>query len=76
MPTDKESGWTEPDITINGRTLTFAECMCVRVAVSSFRLSLSSQSMRQGIGSDLADGYDRHLVNVEHTMINGIKETP
>jgi len=31
---DEASGWVEPDITINGRLLSFAEAMSVRVAIS------------------------------------------
>lgn len=73
MPHDEESGWTEPDIVINGRALTFAECMAVRVAVSSFRMSLTSPAMRKGLTKALADGYDHHLASVERTMIQGGK---
>jgi hypothetical protein len=67
MPKDDESGWVEPDIIINGRALTFAECMSVRVAVSSFRMSLTSPVIRSGLGQ-LADNYDHHLANVELAM--------
>lgn len=67
MPTDKESGMVEPDIIVNGRALAFAECMSVRVAVSSFRLSLTSQTMREGLGT-LATNYDHHLARVEASM--------
>lgn len=69
MPYDRESGWIEPDIVINGRTLNFAESMAVRVAVGSFRLTFSSATMREGLGPDLADNYDRHLGNVERMML-------
>jgi len=68
MPMDRESCWVEPDITINGCALTFAECMAVRVAVSSFRLSLTAEAMRIGLGEALSDGYDRQLVSVERAM--------
>ncbi len=71
MPTDKESGMVEPDIIINGRALTFAECMSLRVAVSSFRIGLSAPSMRAGLGEGLAGGYDYHLARVEETMLRG-----
>lgn len=75
MPTDKESGWVEPDIIVNGRALTFAECMAVRVAVTSFRLSLTSASMRAGLGP-LANNYDHHLASVERTMLTGSAPEP
>jgi|KBSSwiStaDraftv2_1062776.scaffolds.fasta_scaffold378862_1 hypothetical protein len=67
MPTDEDSGLVEPDIFVNGRALSFAECMSVRVAVSSFRISLTSGSLRDGLGQ-LADNYDHHLANVEQMM--------
>jgi hypothetical protein len=70
MPKDDDSGWVEPDILVNGRALTFAECMAVRVAVSSFRITLTASSVRRGLGEGLAKGYDRHLASVEQTMLN------
>ena len=69
MPTDKETGWVEPDIIVNGRALTFAECMVLRVAVSSFRMSLSAPSIRSGLGEPLAENYDRYLAHVEMVML-------
>jgi hypothetical protein len=69
MPTDDDSGWVEPDIIVNGRALSFAECMAVRVAIGNFRISLTSAAMRVGLGEGLADGYDRHLARVEQTML-------
>jgi hypothetical protein len=67
MPT--AGGMTEPDIVINGRALTFAEAMAVRVAVGSMRIQLSDPAYREGIGDVLAGNYDRHLANVECTML-------
>ncbi len=69
MPIDPDSGWVEPDIVINGRALTFAECMSLRVAVSNFRMSLSAPMMRAGLGERLAEGYDHHLAAIEQTML-------
>jgi hypothetical protein len=68
MPTDDESGMVEPDIVINGQALTFAECLTVRVAVSSFRLSLTGKTLREGLGQ-LAENYDHHLAHVEAVMM-------
>lgn len=68
MPTDEESGLVEPDIIVNGRALTFAECMAVRVAIGSFRISLRSEGMRSGLG-DLGRNYDHHLARVEQTIL-------
>ena len=69
---DNETGWVEADVTINGRKLSFAESMALRVAVSQFRMSLSSETMREGLGA-IADGYDAHLQAIERTMLMGPK---
>ena len=68
MVSDNDTGWVEPDITVNGYALTFAQAMAVRVAVSSFRLFLGEPSHRRQLGEGLADGYDHHLVAVETLM--------
>jgi len=64
---DEASGLVEPDITVNGRLLTFAEAMSVRVAIGSFRIGLSDLELRRQLGQ-LADNYDHHLAAVERTM--------
>ena len=69
MITNEESGWTEAAVVINGRQLSFAESMTLRVAVSSMRISLQSDVMRQGLGEGLADGYDVHLRRIEQLII-------
>lgn len=68
MPTDDNSGLVEPDILVNGRALTFAECLSVRVAIGNFRIILSDPVFRQGVGEPLARNYDHHLASVEQTM--------
>lgn len=73
MPRDNDSGLVEPDIVINGRALTFAECMTVRVAVSSFRIWLSEPENREGLGEPLAGNYDHHAAAVEQTMLRGTR---
>lgn len=73
MPKDKESGWIEPDIVINGQALTFAECMSLRVAVGSCRISFNAPSMRAGFGEGLAKGYDHHLANIEKLMLKNVQ---
>jgi hypothetical protein len=67
MPKDESSGMIEPNIVVNGRALTFAECMSVRVAIGSFRLYVRSND--QLLGKPLAAGYDFHLANVERAML-------
>lgn len=69
MPKDPASGLIEPDIVVNGLALTFAECMAVRVAIGSFRISVHDPEMRRGIGETLADNYDIHLSSVERAML-------
>ncbi len=64
---DEDSGWVEADITINGQTLTFGQSMALRVAVSSFRMSLISEAMQNGLG-EIAAGYDAQLLAVERAL--------
>lgn len=66
---DEATGLTEADITINGRLLSFAESMSVRVAIGSFRLSLTDHEMRRGLGARLAHNYDHHLEAVERLIL-------
>jgi hypothetical protein len=73
MPIDFESGLVEPDIIVNGRALTFAECMAVRVAISTFRITLREPEIRRGVGEPLASNYDAHLATVERTMVPGMR---
>ncbi len=61
---DKETGWHEADVTINGRALSFVESMTLRVAISDFRMSLKARSTAEALGT-LADGYDYHLAAIE-----------
>jgi hypothetical protein len=65
---NSETGWTEPTITVNGVELTFPESMSLRVAVSNFRMWLAGNGAEAG--QALADGYDRHLQNIESLMLD------
>lgn len=58
------TGMVEADITINGQTLNFAESMTLRVAISCFLMSLTSEEGRTLLGP-IADGYVVHLGNVQ-----------
>ena len=62
---DKDTGWTEADITINGRALTFRESMALRVAVSSYRMFVRNPDNAKYIGERLAEGYNDALSFVE-----------
>lgn len=68
MIRDHETGWIEASVTINGTTLSFAEAMSLRVAVSSFRIQLGDPAFRAGLGS-IAANYDAHLARVEQLLI-------
>jgi hypothetical protein len=48
-------GLVEPEITINGQTLNFAQAMTVRVAIESFAMSIAAMSAREREG--IFDGY-------------------
>jgi len=65
MPKHEETGMVEADITINGAALSFAESMAVRVAISSFRMSLPHMASALG---PIADNYDRLLRSIEETI--------
>jgi hypothetical protein len=65
--TDPETGWTEPDVMINGHQLTFSESMSLRVAVGSFQSWLTGN--RHLLGADLAKGYERHLASIHRFML-------
>lgn len=62
----------EADVTINGTALTFAQSMSLRVAVSSFRMSLSDPELAGMLGLHLASNYDHHLAQIEALML-GLK---
>jgi hypothetical protein len=68
MIRDPETGWIEASVTINGRTLSFAEAMSLRVAVGAFRIQLEDPVFRAGLGA-VATNYDAHLARVEQLMI-------
>jgi hypothetical protein len=64
----EETGMVEATVTINGRALSFAQSMTLRVAVGSFRISLSDPAYARAVGLDLAAAYDLHLQAIESAM--------
>jgi hypothetical protein len=58
----------EPTITINGTTLTNAQAMAVRVAVSNFQMECAEPEFREGIG-EIADAYQARLGEVVRLML-------
>jgi hypothetical protein len=70
---DDETGLVEPDITINGAPLTFAQAMTMRVAVSGYAMLLDSPTMRQQLGA-LGDNYLAHLSAITRLMLQQEKK--
>jgi hypothetical protein len=71
---DERTGWVEADVTINGKALTFAEAISLRVAVSSFRMTLHAdgRSMMNELG-EIGYGYDRALEAIEALLTRGAR---
>jgi len=66
---DAATGMLEATIVINGRTLTFAESMTLRVAISNFLLMLGDQEFRNALGP-IGEHYDHHLTQIEQYLRN------
>lgn len=71
MPRDPETGMVEPDIIVNGHVLSFAECITMRVAITSFAMWLDDPANRVGLGEQLATNYDHHAAMIIRTMLHG-----
>jgi len=69
MPIDAATGWVEPDIVINERALSVAECITLRVAVAHFILWIDDPETRVGLGESLARNYEYHAASIEATML-------
>jgi hypothetical protein len=67
---DESTGLNEPTVVIEGETLTFAEAMTLRVALSSFRLSMNAVTSAHALG-EMAKHYDYHAQRVEALLILG-----
>jgi hypothetical protein len=68
MIRNKETGWVEAEVVINGQSLTFAESMALRVAVSSYRMFLAANGTELGV--NLTEGYDRQLMSIERKLFD------
>ena len=53
----------EPHIQINGRTLTEAQAMAVRIAITEYRTELTEPSAKSALGQ-IADAYHARLSEV------------
>jgi len=67
MILDRETGWVEAEVTINGVTLTFAESMTLRVAVTSFLMQVSNPETAALLGP-VSVGYRDQLMNIERKI--------
>ena len=59
----------EPCIQINGRTLTNAQAMAVRVAVTNFHMEVASEEGKRDLGP-IADAYRARLEEVFKIMFD------
>lgn len=66
---DKTTGWVEADITINGKTLSFAESMTLRVAITSFLMQVVSKENARLLGP-ISGGYRENLMTIEAKIRN------
>jgi hypothetical protein len=63
---------TEPDITINGEPLTFAQAMTLRVALTSFHMYLAAEGTPTELGESLTAGYRARASEVEGLMFRNL----
>jgi len=68
MPRDAETGLVEPEITINGTPLSFAQAMTLRVAVYGYAMLLDTPTMHKHLGQ-LGENYLAHLVTIGRLMV-------
>jgi hypothetical protein len=61
----------EPDITINGTPLSFAQAMTLRVAISSFHMYLTDEKTAAELGEQLTAGYRARASEIEGLMFRG-----
>jgi hypothetical protein len=67
---------TEAHVIIDGTTLTFAQVMSLRVAVSGMRAEMQDPEHAKNIGVSLADGYNQRLGEVERLLVDGGNNPP
>ena len=67
---DEKTGWTEPDITINGTALTFAQAMTLRVAAEKFLMEMDDPTALgdDGHGRTMVKNYGERLVEILQLM--------
>lgn len=66
------AGLSEANIRVSGEDLNFGQSMAVRVAVSSFLMSMSDPETRANLGV-IADGYHDRLKEVEGLIFKAFR---
>lgn len=64
----------EADVVINGRRLTYAESLALRVALGVFESYVSDPETAAAVGFELAANYRHHIVQVAKKVQQGIEE--
>lgn len=60
----------EPTITINGRTLSEAQAMTVRVALNNFATQLAAKGLgKDEHGKAMTAGYLQHIAELQRLMV-------
>lgn len=70
MILDKQTGWVEAEVIINGVQLTFAESLTLRVAVTSFLMQVSTPETTALLGP-VSAGYRTNLMSIEDKIREG-----
>ena len=60
--------WREPDITISGVALNFAQSMTMRVAIESFAMSLAAGLGDDETGKAIGAGYKARIGEIRELM--------
>jgi hypothetical protein len=68
MITDPDSGLTEATVVINGKQLSLAESMALRVAVTGYAMMVSETSFAKELGP-IANGYRHQLRAIFEKMV-------
>jgi hypothetical protein len=60
-----------PTYVINGKTLTFAQGLCIHVAIQNFLMDLADPEFRAALGEELASSYAARLREVNNISLGG-----
>lgn len=68
----KQTAGSEPEITVNGVALSFAQAMTMRVALQSFLFSLEEGLGEDEHGRKMSANYAAHAHAIERLMARGL----